>query len=1455
VVASRRIAALLSLLAFAGLPKVPALAGQQHIIGAAPTAHASTSPTRDEEAVRQAYGHLPAVFEPNVGQADSDVLYLSRSGGGTLALGQSGATLLVAQPQATASPLALPHRPIRSTPRVIESLHMAFVGARADATLQPLDRLPGRINYLLGSDPALWHTNVSTYGTVSYRGLYDGIDLGFSGNDGRLEYTYTVAPGGDPSKIRLAFSGQSAIRVDGSGNLVLHVGSRDITQAQPVIYQDVAGRRRAIPGGYRLLGGGAVAFSVGSYDRSRPLVIDPVLSYSTYLGGSLDDIPVGIAVDDQGEAFVAGLTDSTNFPTASQGLQGGYDVFVTKLNPAGSATVYSTYIGGSKDDNGEAIVVDASGQAYITGVTDSTNFPTTSGAFQPAFTGGAWDVFVSRLSAAGDSLGYSTYLGGGKDDEGFGITLDATGAYPIVTGTTSSAAFPVTAGAFHRTNAGGYDAFVTKVNPNPNQALAYSTYLGGAGTDEGFGIALNDTYSNVAVTGVTTSNNFPIIAGAFQSTYKGGIDAFLTEVTRLGKGLVYSTYLGGAGDDEGSGVAVSAPGYAYVTGLTKSTNFPHTSGAYQTTNKGDYDEFITKVNESASQPLPFSTYLGGTKTDYGLSLALDSSGNVHIAGSTNSTAFPTGGSPVDSTFGGVADVVVSELSPTGSALLSSTYLGGKQDDESRFIALDSSGNDYVTGFTNSLEFPTAGNPLFTYPAGGGSPPPYDAFVAKLASGSAHQVTITDSDMSPKSVTTTPGGTVQWNFSPSNLYYESVSDSSGLGLFDSNDRPADSSYSFTYYAAGKYKTYDGFSYGSVVVKPTASPKQGDPTTRFAVHWASSSPPGGFVFDVQIQRPTDPAFEDWKPATKSRGASFSPDVGDGTYSFRARLRNTGDGASSGYSPAASVSVVGIAVTDSGFVPLKSTSDLGQSTEWVFPATNSQNHSATDDSGFGLFDSGLSAPGSSFSYSFVAAGTYPIIDTATSHTSTVYIPVDISPVSYPATSFVIKWATAAPPSGQVFDVQIENPGSGSFVDWKKGTTLTSAKYRADPLTEGLYRFRARIRDQSSGSATQWSPPRAAGVAAWHQYLKEADHSSSNPLELWLNPSIISSVIQAWKKPLEAHSQPAVVGNVLYVSTASGHLAAVNATTGTQLWSGSYIPNPRSPAVVGSTVYVSSDNDGVYAFDAAGNTNCSGTPKTCEPIWQAPIPKGSMSPVVANGVVYALSWDIPNTVYAFDASGSTACSGTPKICQPLWTIPSNEYGFTSIATSGPFLFATALDGIMRAFDAAGTTNCSGTPKTCQAVWTASTGGNVNSGPIVSGGKVFVADANGVIRAFDAAGMAQCSGSPKVCQPLWASPPGDISAIAAGGGVVYGVSISGDLRATDASTGATIWSEPAPDNGTWDVPIIAGGLLFLNSSKLVAVDAASGQVLWTGRRGSFPSVVNGVIFQGDGTYLRAYHL
>ncbi len=435
--------------------------------------------------------------------------------------------------------------------------------ANASPRVEALEELPGKANYFLGNDPTKWRTNVPTYARVHYQDLYPGIDLIYYGNQRQLEYDLVVRPGADPSRIRLGVQGADTLDVDAQGDLVLHTAGGDIRQRKPAAYQEIDGMRQEISGGYVLKGSHTVGFEVGAYDASRPLVIDPVLFYSTYLGGSSDDFGSGIAVDSSGDAYVTGYTLSTDFPTTVGAFQtthaadGGLDDgFVTKLNPTGAALVYSTYLGGSSDDFGFGIAVDSSGDVYVTGYTLSTAFPTTVGAFQMTNAGG-YDGFVTKLNPTGAALVYSTYLGGSSDDFGRGIAVDAAGS-AYVTGYTYSTAFPTTVGAFQTTHAadsGRNDAFVTKLNPT-GAGLVYSTYLGGNSFDVGLGIAV-DALGSAYVTGGTQSTNFPTTTRAFQTTFGGGVvDGFVTKLNPAGSMLDYSTYLGGTGLDTGFGIAV-----------------------------------------------------------------------------------------------------------------------------------------------------------------------------------------------------------------------------------------------------------------------------------------------------------------------------------------------------------------------------------------------------------------------------------------------------------------------------------------------------------------------------------------------------------------------------------------------------------------------------------------------------------------------------------------------------------------------------------------------------------------------------------------------------------------------------------------------------------------------------------------------------------------------------------
>jgi len=653
---------------------------------------------------------------------------------------------------------------------------MSLAGANPQAKVSGLDELPGKSNYFVGNDPRKWRTNVPTYPKVRYEGVYPGVDLVYYGNQGRLEYDFVIAPGANPSPITLDVGAglvpargrpQGApLRVAENGDLVVQAEGGEVRFHKPVVYQPLAdsgfrglglgvSNPKSIDGKYVLKGSNQVTFEVASYDRKKPLVIDPVLIYSTYLGGSDFDFGNGIAVDAAGNAYVTGSTCSTDFPTTSGAFQtslvGFANAFVTKLNAPGSALVYSTYLGGSGGfsgyctsqigDAGFGVAVDGSGNAYITGSTRSSDFPVTSGAFQTSLAG--YNVFVTKLSPTGSALIYSTYLGGVGVDSGSGIALGSSGnAY--VTGSTNSQDFPTTSGAV-QTSLGtptGNNSFVAKLSAD-GSALIYSTYLGGNTFDSASGIAV-DAAGNAYVAGYTQSNNFPTTPGAFQTSLTTKLyppslffeTAFVSKLNAAGSGLVYSTYLGGSGGDLGGAIAVDASGNAYVTGSTASTDFPVTPGAFQTSPANccvfpfPGDAFVTKLNPTGSA-LVYSTYLGGGSYDLGSRIALDVSNNAYVTGITFSTDFPTMNpfQPVcsDSCSG---DTFVTKLNAAGSALVYSTFLGTNSSvmmGPFGGIAVDPFGNAYLAGLTGSLDFPTVSS--FQPNFGGGFS---DAFVAKIS---------------------------------------------------------------------------------------------------------------------------------------------------------------------------------------------------------------------------------------------------------------------------------------------------------------------------------------------------------------------------------------------------------------------------------------------------------------------------------------------------------------------------------------------------------------------------------------------------------------------------------------------------------------------------------------------------------------------------------------------------
>jgi hypothetical protein len=616
------------------------------------------------------------------------------------------------------------------------ALSLRFIGSNPSADIKARKEEPGTVNFFIGNAPDKWQTNLHSYAEIVYPELWPGIEMVFRNTDGVLKYELIIQPGANLSDIRLTYDGADNLSSDVDGNLLIHTPMGILTEQRPMSYQPDGEQQLLIATEFTLErqpdGSLAFGFSVlADYDSCYPLVIDPGLVYSTYLGGSnFFDRGFDITVDTAGNAYVTGSTESTDFPTTPGAFQttlkGDGDAFVTKLTPNGSALVYSTYLGGSiaarfsSFDQGNGIAVDTAGNAYVTGVAQTTDFPTTPGAFQTTFSG-VMAAFVTKLNPNGSALIYSTYLSGGFD-QGSGIAVDTAGnAY--VTGETLSLDFPTTPGAFQTSLKSSFDVFVTKLNP-AGSALIYSTYLGGSSPDEGNGIVV-DTAGNAYVTGLTESIDFPTTPGAFQTSFKGGGSAFITKLNPAGSALVYSTYLSGSNFDQGFGIAIDTSGNAYVTGLAESIDFPTTPGAFQTNLKGTGDAFITKLNPVGSALL-YSTYLGGSNLDQGFGIAIDTSGNAYVTGLTESTDFPITRDAFQASLKGIVAAFVTKLNPTGSALVYSTYLGGSTFDQGFGIAIDTSGNAYVTGSTNSRDFPTTPDAFQTNLKGGGN-----AFVAKL----------------------------------------------------------------------------------------------------------------------------------------------------------------------------------------------------------------------------------------------------------------------------------------------------------------------------------------------------------------------------------------------------------------------------------------------------------------------------------------------------------------------------------------------------------------------------------------------------------------------------------------------------------------------------------------------------------------------------------------------------
>jgi hypothetical protein len=723
---------------------------------------------------------LPLSFEPNRGQTDDRVEFLARGSDYNLYLTRSEAVLALGR---RLSPASADDGP-RGAGEEAAALRMRVIGAHKRAPLAGGGKQPGAVNYYLGNDPARWRTGIPLYARVEQRGVYDGIDLAYYGSGGRLEYDFIVAAGADPSVIRVGFEGAESLALDPAGDLLLQTSAGEVRQRKPVVYQELGGERRLVDGGYTLHSSGgdaSVGFRLGAYDRDKPLVIDPVLEYSTYLGGSSggnasgNDDANGIAVDASGRAYIVGRAESVNFPvtnafdsTLNNGPASSHerDGFIARLNASGTALEYATYVGGLALDVCFSIGVDRLGSAYVGGRTASTDFPTTPGAFQasdPDGSSGLDGIFV-KLGPTG-ALVYSTYIGGSNYDITHGVkpVEDAHGFSAIITGETRSANFP-TRNAYQATfGGGGIDAFVMKLNPDPSDStpgptdpndLLYSTFLGDGGDDSVYPVAV-DGQGAAYVAGITTSSDFPTTSDAYDGVHNGGADVFLAKVNPNLSGaasLAYSTFLGGSGDEIAYGVAVEADRYVYLSGETTSAGFPTTAGSFDRVLNGASDAFACKLDlaQPAASQLVYSTFLGGSGQDWARSLAIDGAGNAYVTGATTSTDFPV----VDALYPHqrLQDAFVVKLNPAGNGLVYSTHLGGREMDEARSIGVDSAGSAYVAGETNSSNFPTTSGAFDqTFGAVG------DAWVSKISSA-AVQYTVS---ASPSSAAPGDQLTVSW----------------------------------------------------------------------------------------------------------------------------------------------------------------------------------------------------------------------------------------------------------------------------------------------------------------------------------------------------------------------------------------------------------------------------------------------------------------------------------------------------------------------------------------------------------------------------------------------------------------------------------------------------------------------------------------------------------------------
>ena len=683
--------------------------GRQDLPAIYPTA--AQQPSSNSSLQSFDFGKVPLYFIPNKGQVDGKALFYAKTPSYTLWMTADGLVFDSAKRREKdrdrkSGGLRIvkpdPGPSIATGERDVSRI--IFVNAKKSPEVAAQDSSQYRVNYFLGNDPDKWRTNIETSRAVLYRELYPNIDLKVYGIERQVEYDWMVKPGGAVEDIRFKFQNFERTEIDQDGNLILSTEFGELIHKKPWSYQELGGEKAEVESRFKRLGDDTYGFDVESYDRRYPLIIDPlILLYSTYLGGSgYDEGGSGIAVDSSGSVYITGETESSDFPVLhafDSTWNSRGDVFVTKFAPDGRSLVYSTYLGGSLRDSGRDIALGSSGEAYIIGWTSSPDFPVLNDAYDSVLNGE--DAFVARLSPLGNVLLGSTFLGGSAADSGSGIALDAAG-YVYVTGNTRSPDFPVVSAYDYYWN-GWDDVFVAKFTSDCG-ALVYSTYLGGAGGDSTAGIAIDNTGS-AYVAGHTNSLDFPVL-NAYDRDCSSN-DIFVTKFSPDGKFLVYSTFLGGSNSEYCWGFAIDSHGSAYVTGHTYSLDFPVVN-AYDPTQNGGYgyvDVFVAKFTP-AGNALAFSTYLGGKKDDMPSGIAVDSAGAAYVIGMTYSSDFPVLNA-IGSALKGYSDAFVTKFTPAGRSLAYSTYLGGNSSDGGGDIAVDTSQDAYVIGGTSSLDFPIA----------------------------------------------------------------------------------------------------------------------------------------------------------------------------------------------------------------------------------------------------------------------------------------------------------------------------------------------------------------------------------------------------------------------------------------------------------------------------------------------------------------------------------------------------------------------------------------------------------------------------------------------------------------------------------------------------------------------------------------------------------------------------